>query len=99
MKSTWKRRVIFMRSTRKEKGQKRFPIFTLSIIIVLLLAVSGFFIKDYLQNDQSADVVDPEPEDNQGNTNESEPEPEPESDPEPENFTDIRIAAAGDIMF
>lgn len=88
-----------MRSTRKEKGQKRFPIFTLSIIIVLLLAVSGFFIKDYLQNDQSADVVDPEPEDNQGNTNESEPEPEPESDPEPENFTDIRIAAAGDIMF
>jgi len=33
------------------------------------------------------------------NTENEEVEPDPEPEPEPETFTDIRIAAAGDIMF
>lgn len=86
-----------MRSARKVRQSKRLPIFFLSIFIVILLVGAGFFIKEYLENNQEIDVAEPTPEENQTNTND--PESDPEPDPEPDTFTDIRIAAAGDIMF
>lgn len=88
-----------MRSARKGRKSKRTPVFLLSIIIVVLLVVAGFFIKEYLENNQEIDIVEPTPEENQENTNDPESDPEPEPDPEPDTFTNIRIAAAGDIMF
>src|SRR5690625_4151013 len=98
MKNTLKRRDLFMRSTRKGKKTKRIPILSLSILIVILLVGAGFFIKEYLENDQEAGQADSTDEENQpnstdSNSNDSEPEPEPDT------FTDIRISAAGDIMF
>lgn len=98
MKNTLKRRDLFMRSTRKGKKTKRIPILSLSILIVILLVGAGFFIKEYLENDQETGQADSTDEENQpnstdSNSNDSEPEPEPDT------FTDIRISAAGDIMF
>lgn len=87
-----------MRSTRKTKKTKRIPIVTLSIFIAILLVGAGFFIKDYLDNNQELNEVAPISEENETNSNDFNQEPDPEPEPE-ETFTEIRIAAAGDIMF
>src|SRR5690625_3677994 len=99
MKSILKRRGLFMRSARKCRKSKRISIFLLSIFIVVLLVGAGFFVKEYLQNNQEIDVAEPTPEENQANTNDPESDSKPETETEPDTFTDIRIAAAGDIMF
>ncbi len=88
-----------MRLTRKSKKTKRIPIVTLSILIGVLLIGAGFFVKDYLENNQGPDVADSLPGEKQSKTNDLEREPDSESNQEQETYTDIRIAAAGDIMF
>src|SRR5690625_4094012 len=94
-----------MRLTRKRNKTKRVPIFTIVIFFLVLFVAAGFFIKDYLENNAEPEVTEPSPEENETNINvpeqtpDSEPEPEPEPEPEAETFTNIRIAAAGDIMF
>lgn len=86
-----------MRSTRKSRKTKRFPIVLLSIFIVVLLAGAGFFIKEYLENNQNPETANPITRENETNSNDSKQEPDPE--PTEDTYTDIRIAAAGDIMF
>lgn len=76
--------------------------------MIVLLIGGGFFINEYLQNSQGTDqettnqsnkpdssINDPEPEPEEDPV--AKPDPEPE--PEPDTFTNISIAAAGDIMF
>src|SRR5690625_402375 len=92
-----------MRLTRKRKKSKRVPIFSMVIFFLVLFVATGFFIKDYLEN--NADQEGAVPEENETNINDpeekenSESEPEPEPEPESDTFTNIQIAAAGDIMF
>src|SRR5690625_160210 len=96
-----------MRSARKGKKSNKLFIFTLSLLIIGLFVVAGYFVKEYIINDQGQNVADSTPvvQSNSSESNENEqepeaePEPEPEPEPKPETFTDIRIAAAGDIMF
>lgn len=92
-----------MRLTRKRNRTRKLPIFLIVISFLVLFALAGFFIKDYLEN--NADQEGAVPEENETNINDpdekenSESEPEPEPDPEPDTFTNIRISATGDIMF
>lgn len=94
-----------MRSTRKKNRSNLVPIVMISILVLILLVSAGYFINEFALNDADtndanseqttpdSETVDPEPEP------EPEPDPEPEPEPEPDTFTDIRIAATGDIMF
>lgn len=92
-----------MRLSRKSRRKKRFPIVILILITVGLLVGGGFFVKDLLDNESSEDLAESPPENHSDENNVSDLEapatkPDPEPDPE-ETFTDIRIAATGDIMF
>lgn len=84
-----------MRSSRKSKKSQPILWVILSVVVIALLVGAGFFIKDYIQNDQDKGVTDRPSSEQPTPPSESDPEPEPEQD----TFTNIRIAAAGDIMF
>lgn len=82
-----------MRSSRKSKKSQSILWVILSVIVIALLVGAGFYLKDYIQNDQDKGVTDRPP------TEQPTPPGEPDPEPEQDTFTNIRIAAAGDIMF
>lgn len=86
-----------MRSDRKNKTNK-IPLIIFFIISLGLFIGVGLYIKASMQNGVSTNPAPSEqPNENEPSSNTEEPVPEPE--PEPDTFTNIRIAAAGDIMF
>lgn len=83
------------------KQNLRVFILILSIVTLSLFGGCQFLNKE---NDKingtndSTKRIDGE-DDNETEEDQPEPDPEPDPEPEPETFTNIRIAAAGDIMF
>lgn len=78
------------------KRKTRKHLYTMIMIGIVLLITGGFFYLKYGVDNQSDEDYPKETEEN----NEPESETEPEPDPEPEeSYTEIRISAAGDIMF
>src|SRR5690625_2507470 len=89
-----------MRSTRRNRASKRFPAFIIYIVVIGVLVGAFFFIKEFILDDTIKEVNDPPPQTEPDNSEAPSIEPDPEPDPDPEEtYTDIRIAAAGDIMF
>src|SRR5690625_312580 len=95
-----------MSSRNNKKNTKRVLYILLSFFAIIVIVGLGYFFKDeWLPNNSSEQVTvnNDEPELNDqlenNNTENEEVEPDLEPEPEPETFTDIRIAAAGDIMF
>jgi len=73
----------------------------MSIFLIVLFIGGVFFIKDYLENNQEPGTTEPAPVENETNNNDYDQNSNSDSelDPEQDTFTNIRIAAAGDIMF
>src|SRR5690625_1099824 len=90
------------RSTRRRKRSNRLFLYTLIIIIIGLMIGGSYFLKEVILDNTDQVIDDPttqtELDSNDTSNSESNVEtPAPEPEPE-ETFTDIRIAAAGDIM-
>ena len=49
-----------MRLTRKRKKSKRVPIVSMVIFFLVLFVATGFFIKDYLENNADQEGAVPE---------------------------------------
>src|SRR5690625_3407777 len=90
-----------MRSARRRNRSRKVPIFIMSIFLIVLFIGGVFFIKDYLENNQEPGTTEPAPVENETNNNDYNQNSNSDSEPDPEQdtFTNIRIAAAGDIMF
>ncbi len=93
-----------MLSPNNHKTTKRIVYILLSMFIIAIIISVGYLFKDEWMNQDNSDqtVANDDPSEltnNSSGENENNEDPKPEPEPEPETFTDIRIAAAGDIMF
>lgn len=96
-----------MKSLHNKRISNKLVLFILlTSTLLLLMGCSEIFQKETGQNEQEENIEKPgsvnEPDnDNSADRNLNDPENEAENEPEQdsETFTDIRIAAAGDIMF
>src|SRR5690625_1359158 len=88
-----------MRSARRRNRSRKVPIFIISIFLLVLFIGGVFFIKDYLENNQEPGTTEPAPVENETNNNDYDQNSNSDPEPEQDTFTNIRIAAAGDIMF
>src|SRR5699024_5803092 len=90
---------LYMRSTRKRKTSKRFIVF-IAFIVTTCVLVGGFFLINGVNDDDPGEeTADPPIKSNTNTKSDPETSPEQSESELEEGFTDIRIAAAGDIMF